>query len=147
MTFEEFQDQVRIVGTPIEGTMQEHERGGLCDPTRFWLHTVGMKALGLPELEMYEVPGAFITDAARRLNHWGYYALGNKLTAGEVIQEGDSAMDPFFEVVDSPLPYWLEVGASCLRIQLGAVPVVCACCGEALREEEEEAAHSKRLLH
>jgi hypothetical protein len=126
---EEYQEKVKVLAVPVEGTEVHHPKGGLAEGTLFWLHTHGMAQFDRPELEMFNVPAAHIGDAAGRLNHWAYHSIvKQEIQSGENLREGETAFHPFYEVILSPHPFWEKDGRTCLRIQLGAVPFKCERC-------------------
>lgn len=125
VSFEEFLTKVQVLGTPIESV--PHIHGGLAEGSTFWLHTSGMGQFGRPEMEITNIPGAYLGDAAHRLNKWAHYSIAKPIQAGEKLREGDSPFHPVYEMVASPDDFW--EGKQCLRLQLGAVLFQCAACG------------------
>jgi hypothetical protein len=55
--------------------------------TKGWVHTHGMDDFGLPELEMRDIPGFLVEEAARMLKGVCDYMLdsGNKVCLGETM--------------------------------------------------------------
>lgn len=125
----EYQRRVKLICTPMPGSVVHHLDGGLGDGTLFWLHTLGMSSeFGRPDLEMLNVPAAFIGDAGCRLNHWAHYSIEHEIKAGETVREGETPFHPLFELVPSEnTDFWKA--HPCLRLQVRQVAFACDCCG------------------
>ena len=125
VTKEQYMEKVRVIAVPTKEV--PHPKGGLGEGTLFWLHTVGMAHFGRPEFEIVDVPGFYIGDAAKQINHWAHFTIGTEINPGEIVREGETSFHPFIEVVVSPDPtgYWEDNQVGCLRLQLGAVAIEC----------------------
>jgi hypothetical protein len=90
-------------GENIMGKVQFHY---LTDgrETKGWVHTHGMDCFGLPELEMRDIPGFLVEDAARMLKAVCDYMLdsGNKVCVGETMALSDRTVFRF--VMSVPIP-------------------------------------------
>ena len=102
-----------------------------------WVHTHGMDKLGLPELEVRDVPDFLAEDAARLLRHiCNYMQTGGKLVQlGEVMET--SPRTRFRFVKPEPMSgnedhYLVE------RLQIVGVGAVCECCGLTSCEKSSE---------
>jgi hypothetical protein len=92
-----------------------------------WVHTHGMCALGLPELEVRHVPGFLWEDAGRLLRHVCDYMIstGTRIRAGETMDT--SPRTRFRFITPRPIPgeddhYNVEY------LQIADVEPLCECC-------------------
>ena len=86
--------------------------------TTFWLHTRGLDRLGLPELEILNVPAWWVTAAGAELNAWAAYSTQHPLKAGQILQ-GGGPVPVLIRVEQSPDSYW--EGQQCFRLVLDRV--------------------------
>ena len=107
--------------------------------TKGWVHTHGMDRLGLPELEMRDVPGFLAESAAALLEHICDYMIdsGKKVSVGETMAV--SKRTTFRFVKAEPIPghdnhYETE------RWQIVEVECQCAECGA---KEAEKGDHDE----
>jgi hypothetical protein len=79
----------------MNGIQIHHVIGG--SDTKGWVHTHGMDRLGLPELEMREVPGFLVETAASILREACGYMIdsGKKVSLGETMAISDRAVFRF----------------------------------------------------
>lgn len=86
----------------------------------FWIHTMGMSSLGLPELEFREVPAAWVTAAGSELNGWAAYALDQGISTGDVL-DGGGPVPLKYKASESLDPFWKKKGVGCLRLEVQQV--------------------------
>lgn len=75
----------------------------------YWLHTHGLSALSLPELEVLDVPSYFVGAGAAMLNGIGEYMCGGEnIVAGETMLLGGEPLR--FERATDTDPRYIEPG-------------------------------------
>jgi hypothetical protein len=89
-------------GCPIEGVRFDYVTNG--DDTKGWLHSHGMADLGLPELEIRDVPSYFVGAGVELLRTVCHYLKkpGAKVRAGEAMVTGPNTAFRF--VLATPIP-------------------------------------------
>ncbi|OJW13158.1 MAG: hypothetical protein BGO49_20385 [Planctomycetales bacterium 71-10] len=92
-----------------------------------WLHTHGMDSLGLPELEIRDVPGFLAEDAGRLLRHVCDYMAdsGARIKSGETMATSPRTRLKF--VKPEPMP-GVEDHYTAERLLIVDVEPVCECC-------------------
>ena len=116
---------VRVILIPEPGTIQigvptscTHR---VTSAALFWLHTSGLVKLGLPELEIRNVPVWWVTAAGEELLNWAAHSIDQGILEGDVLQ-GGGPVPLDIRVTTSPDPTWQGRSPSCLRLEVvGAV--------------------------
>jgi hypothetical protein len=99
-----------------------------------WVHTHGMDALGLPELEVRHVPGFLAEPAARLLKEVCLYMreTGKIVRAGETMCVSERTRFQF--VAPEPMPGEEDHYAT-ERLQIVDIEPICDCCRLRLSEQ------------
>jgi|APSaa5957512622_1039677.scaffolds.fasta_scaffold01788_3 hypothetical protein len=121
------QQHVRVAITPEHDTDyvgEDDSHHHLPADTLFWLHTRGMETLGLPELEIRNVPSWWVTAAGGELNGWAAYSLDRGISEGDTL-DGGGPVPLKIRAVESPDPFWSEQGIECLRLEVERVLFSC----------------------
>lgn len=117
---------VRVTLTPEPGTIKTATVLGqhrLTPAARFWLHTNGMKKIGLPELEIRNVPVWWVLAAGQELLHWAAVSLDHGITDGDVLQ-GGGPVPLELQARNSPDAIWKGHPTGCLRLEVLGVTFV-----------------------
>lgn len=120
------QQHVRLTLTPEPGTVKIGRLPGphrLTPGAEFWLHTSGMRKLGLPELEIRSVPAWWVTAAGVELLHWAAFSLDHGIAEGDILQGGGPVLLDI-KVANSPDKQWEGHPTGCLRLALAGVTFV-----------------------
>jgi hypothetical protein len=113
-------ENIKVSITPEPATEIVHE-GDLhvidAQVGTFWLHTNGMAAFDLPELEIRNVPAWWVTAAGAEINGWaGYFMAHPKQATPGAELTGGGPLKMTLTTQVSPDPWWEEDGRACLRI-------------------------------
>jgi hypothetical protein len=82
------------VPKPIEEVIEVHAVADDEDYAIAWIHTHGMNALGMPELEMLEIPGHLIDSAGGFLNRLANVVRSRWEKEGESLLGRPIRLDP-----------------------------------------------------
>lgn len=138
------QQHIRVALTPEPGTLKIGKAGKgkhlLTPAALFWLHTSGMVKLGLPELEIRNVPAWWVEAAGEELLNWAAYHLDHGIVEGVPLQ-GSGPVPLDIQVSDSPDPHWEGHQTGCLRLEVIGVTFVTD------GDEDEIEGRSSLLLH
>jgi len=121
------QQHVRVAITPEPDTEllgEDDEHHHMPADTLFWLHTRGMDTLGLPELEIRNVPSWWVTAAGGELNGWAAYSVDRGIAEGDVL-DGGGPVPLKIRALSSPDPLWKDMNVECLRLEVDRVLFVC----------------------
>jgi len=118
---------VRLTLTPEPETLQiGNGTGGerrLTTGARFWVHSNGLAKLGLPELEIRDVPAWWVTAAGEELLNWAAYSLDHGISDGDVLQ-GGGPIPLELRATSSGDSYWEGRAQGCLRLEVLTVTFV-----------------------
>ena len=114
---------VRLAVVPEPGTFvraRDGEHLQLDTDTLFWVHTMGMSRIGLPELELRDVPAAWVFAAGQELNSWAAYSIDQGLSEDDIL-DAPGPVPLQYKVVESDEDFWRGKGVMCLRLVLHRV--------------------------
>lgn len=114
---------VRLTLTPEPGTLaiQKSFAGhDLTTAALFWVCTNGLAKLGLPELEIRNVPARWVTAAGDELLRWAAYSLDHGIVEGVPLRE-ESPISVVIGVSESPDLFWVDHVTGCLRLSVEKV--------------------------
>lgn len=117
---------VRLTLTPEPGTIKIGNLPGphrLTPQAEFWLHTNGMKKLGLPELEIRSVPAWWVHAAGTELLHWAVYSLDHGISEGDILQGGGPVLLDI-RVTNSLDERWKGHPTGCLCLEVAGVTLL-----------------------
>jgi len=121
--------------SPMTGIQMHHVTNG--DETQGWVHTHGMTAFGLPELEMRNVPSFLVEGAAKLLRSICHYMRqpGVVISVGETMATSPRTRFRFLK--SQPIPghenHFVEE-----RWQIVEVEMSCDECGTSSESTEKE---------
>jgi len=137
---------VRLTLTPEPGTFQVGKsfpgQYRLTQAALFWLHTQGLTKLGLPELEIRNVPARWVTAAGEELLDWAAFSLDHGISEGDALPGGGPVVLEL-KAVASPDPVWKTDPPGCLRLEVTGVVFK----ADKAAETIVEASGCKKLFH
>lgn len=141
------QQHIRVTLTPEPGTVQVGKtRQGTEHPVtplaKFWLHTAGLVKLGLPELEIRNVPVWWVTAAGEELLNWAAYSLDHGISEGDVLRSG-GPIPLGISVTSSDEDYWADHATGCLRLTVTEAVFV----ADKAEDQVLEAWSHKKMMH
>ena len=122
------QQHIRVTLTPEPGTIQlGATRLGCAHPVTpaalFWLHTTGLVKLGLPELEIRNVPVWWVQAAGEELLRWAAFSMDHGIAPGDVLR-GGGPIPLGIEVASSEDLFWDAHATGCLRLSVAEATFV-----------------------
>lgn len=141
------QQHIRVALTPEPGTLQIGDtKGGkkhqVTPQAKFWLHTTGLTKLGLPELEIRNVPVWWVKAAGEELLTWAAYSLDHGISEGDVLQT--SGPIPLGIAVSlSDEDYWTDHPTGCLRLVVVEATFIADRAGDQVPESE----NLRKMMH
>jgi hypothetical protein len=109
------QTMVRVSVIPQTNVLDD--KGGLVKETLFWLYTTGMDKIGLPEMEIRDVPVWWTTAAGAELNAWAAYATRHPVNDGAIL-EGGGLFPLLLKASQSENIFWQQRGKKCLTLEV-----------------------------
>lgn len=120
---------VRLSVVPEPGTLEmgRATKGhhALTLAALFWVHTKGLVKLGLPELEIRNVPARWVESAGEELLNWAAYSLDHGIVE-DVPLQGGGPVPLDIQVRASKDPHWAKHQTGCLRLEIIGVTFVTA---------------------
>lgn len=112
---------VRVTLTPEPGTLQlgtaqdgEHR---ITPGAKFWLHTDGLAKLGLPELEIRNVPVWWVMAAGEELLRWAAFSIEEGIAEGDILRSG-GPVPLGVKATPSEDPRWERHITGCLCLEV-----------------------------